>query len=82
MFPVYNHPSPSTEATDHPGKPTVEERQLLKKAAAHARLVLPGPIGEYLGTDLDSWAQMSLRFDERGKTRRLVEALFAMETGS
>lgn len=67
-----------SEAECHPGKPDASEKERVKNAARHARLIFPGPIGEYLGTELDSWAAMSLRFDDRGKTNQLITALFAI----
>lgn len=66
------------EAVVHPGRPVLSEKELVKKAARHARLVFPGAIGEYLGIELDSWAAMSLRYDDKGVTRRLMDALFAI----
>lgn len=79
MYPsVQDYQVVRCEAEVHPGKPVDVERLRVKAAAVRARKVFPGPVGDYLATDLESWANMSLRYDQRGITGRLIDVLMGM----
>jgi hypothetical protein len=54
-----------------------QERQQIRCAAEHARKAIPGPIGEYLHRDLMSIQECGLRFDQRGLTARMIQAVLS-----
>lgn len=58
-----------------PEKPDSAERERINAAASRVLKLFPGPIGEYLAADLWSWELMSLRYDQKGLTARMIDAV-------
>lgn len=51
------------------------DRHRLHRAGMKARLDYPGPVGEFIAHELDTWIQFGYRFDQRRLTGRLVAHL-------
>uniref|UniRef100_UPI003F495B7F hypothetical protein n=1 Tax=Pseudonocardia sp. CA-138482 TaxID=3240023 RepID=UPI003F495B7F len=60
--------------------PTLDfaDAERLRAVARRAEAVLPGAVGQYLRRELESWAEIGLRFDQQGLTERTVTAILAM----
>lgn len=62
-------------ATDPPPFLEQHERARLKAAAARARHLFPGPVGEFIFRELTGWESVGLKFDQDGTTSRAVAAI-------
>lgn len=51
------------------------ERSQLRAAAGRARLLYPGPVGEMVAMELNSWEQVGFRYGNHSLISRLVEFL-------
>lgn len=66
---------PCPVATDPAPHLDYDETTRLRNAALRAQALFPGPLGDYLRRDLNSWADIGLKFDLQGATGRLVSWL-------
>jgi len=55
-----------------------QERRRIRCAADHARTAIPGRIREYPYRDLMSIRECALRFDQRGLTARMIQAVLSI----
>jgi hypothetical protein len=65
----------STQASDPPAYLEQHEQARLKAAAARARNLFPGPVGEFIYRELTGWGSCGMRFDQDGVTSRAIAAI-------
>lgn len=51
------------------------DRALLRTAAGRARILYPGPVGELIAMELNSWEQVGFRYGNHSLITRLVDFL-------
>ena len=68
---------PQCEPTDPPARLDYHDIARLRQAALRVQKLYPGPVGDYLQRDLDSWQVVGLKFDSRGMVSRLIDAIMA-----
>lgn len=61
-------------AVEEPQTKPVDRAQL-RAAAGRARLLYPGPVGEMVAMELNSWEQIGFRYGNHSLISRLVEFL-------
>ncbi|HEY2089066.1 MAG TPA: hypothetical protein VGH54_23960 [Mycobacterium sp.] len=62
-------------ATDPPAWLEQHEKERIKAAAYRARLLYPGPVGEFINRELLSWSTIGLKFDTHGVLAKTIRAL-------
>jgi hypothetical protein len=81
MYPQSALPTPASLPGNAEALP-VHEKSQLRAAARHARLALPGPIGELVSREITAYAEFGYRFGTDALVPRLAVQVLAMPTAA
>ena len=68
-------------SSDSDGRLAIHDQSELRGAARHARLVLPGTIGEVIARELTAYADFGRRFQSDPLIDRLAQQVLAIRPG-